>query len=51
MIQSQLGKVIGGHRHTTWLRKQVDESDAQMAKYKNRIEILQKHVIIEHVLL
>jgi hypothetical protein len=45
MIQNQLGKVIDGHRYTNWLRKQVDETDVQMAKYKNRIEVLQKHVI------
>ncbi|XP_046456068.1 uncharacterized protein LOC124203359 isoform X2 [Daphnia pulex] len=44
MIQNQLGKVIDGHRYTNWLRKQVDETDVQMAKYKNRIEVLQKHV-------
>lgn len=45
MIQNQLGKVIDGHRYTNWLRKQVDETDVQMTKYKNRIEVLQKHVI------
>ncbi|EFX84153.1 hypothetical protein DAPPUDRAFT_301383 [Daphnia pulex] len=44
MIQNQLGKVIDGHRYTNWLRKQVDETDVQMAKYQNRIEVLQKHV-------
>ena len=44
MIQNKLGKVIDGHHYTSWLRKEVNESDAQLAKYKNRIEVLQKHV-------
>jgi hypothetical protein len=44
MIQNRLGKVIDGHHYTSWLRKEVNESDAQLAKYKNRIEVLQKHV-------
>lgn len=44
MVQSQLGMVIDGHRYNAWLRKQVDDTDIQLAKYQNRIDALQKHV-------
>ncbi|KAK4014161.1 uncharacterized protein LOC116931858 [Daphnia magna] len=44
IVQSQLEKVVSGHRYNTWLREQVNDADAQLVKYQNRIDALQKHV-------
>ncbi len=44
MVQDQLQQVINRNKYTTWLCKQLNETDSLLIKYQQKMDVLQKHV-------
>ena len=45
MIQDQLQQVVNRNQYTSWLCKQLEETDKLLIKYQQKIDVLQKHVM------
>ena len=45
MIQDQLQQVVNRNQYTSWLCKQLEETDTLLIKYQQKIDVLQKHVM------
>ena len=45
MIQDQLQQVVNRNKYTSWLRKQLEETDTLLIKYQQKIDVLKKHVM------